>query len=226
MPGTSLLLGRPASEALCPANEQRARARDLFRRISRARFTLALAATLSTLATGAHAGPPPPVNFFGIQKTPLLYLTTSITTQAINQAPQTTQQQTYIFRDGTVLAAATAVDASTYGPSPSYASLWSLKLTPARLTELRTAINAAKAGSLRDCSQRAFPTPGNLSHDTVFTWFGRDTRKNTFIVRQAADQNCPLEVYQLLLSATTVGGGRFTDAPTNFALPPVVVTGD
>ena len=195
-------------------------------------FTLALAATLSTLAptagaaTEVGAGPPAPVNFFGTQKTPLLYLTTSITTQEINQAPQTSQQQTYIFRDGTVLASATAVDASTYGPSPSYASLWSLKMPADRLTELQTAIHAAKAGTLRDCSQRAFPTPGNLSHDTVFTWFGRDTRKNTFIVRQEADQNCPLEVYQLLLSATTVGGGRFTDAPTNFAVPPVVGTGD
>ena len=196
------------------------------RRTRSALFSLALAAALAIPRTVAGAAPTPPVNFFGTQKTPLLYLTTSVTTQEINQAPQTSQQQTYIFRDGTVLAAATAVDASTYGPSPSTASLWSLKMPADRLTRLQTAIQAAKAGTLRDCSQRAFPTPGNLSHDTVFTWFGRDTRRNTFMVRQEADQNCPLEVYQLLLSATTVGGGRFTDAPTNFAVPPVVASGD
>jgi hypothetical protein len=184
-------------------------------------FAITALATLES----ASAAPPRPVTFFGVQKTPLLYFTTATTIQEINQAPQTFQWQAYIFRDGTVLSSASTVDASTYGEFPSRAQISSKKLTPGRLAQLLAVIRAAKPASQPDCSQRAFPTPGQQSHDAVFTWFGNNDRQNTFMVRQDADQNCPNEVYPLLTAAlSTVGDLR--DSPTSFAVPPVVITPD
>jgi hypothetical protein len=184
---------------------------------------LALAALFT--AELASAAPPRPVPFFGSQKTPLLYFTTATTVEEINQAPQTFQWQAYVFRDGTVLSSASEVDASTYGEFPSRAQISSKKLTASRMTDVLTILRAAKPAQRTDCSQRAFPYPGNESHDAVFTWFGNNDRQNTFVVKRDADFNCPYEVSQLLsLAISLVGDIR--DSPNHFAVPPVVVTPD
>jgi hypothetical protein len=193
-------------------------------------FALGLTA-LASAAFGtfpvASAASLEPVNFFGTQKKPLLYLTESRAITMPDGSVQTYQHQAYVFRDGTVVGSDTGVDSNPNSKAPSAGSLWSIKLEKDRLASLSAALRAVKAGTMTDCSQATLSYPLNEHPDTVFTWFGQDGRTNTFTIRRHADLFCTnrQEVYNLL-TAAHVGVGRITDAPVNFSVPPPPISHD
>jgi hypothetical protein len=198
-------------------------------------LALVLTAATSTASAEEEASPNGPVNFFGTNKEPLLYITRSWSEDA-DGFKRTDQSSAFIFRDGTVLGTSNWINAHP-DARPSFMHIWSLTVSRDRIARLNAALRAAKAGTLTDCSlnfgevdlqttpTEQSPEPTNLP-DVVFVWFGRGQRTNSFTARKRSeDVICPSGIWELLSASNLGQTHAIFEPPVSFAVPllPLVV---
>jgi len=176
--------------------------------------TSVVAIGLGCLVAASAQPAGPPVNFFGTERSPLLYVSATSFANSLSLTPSEFEEW-YIFEDGTALATATHLDPGTLVPAANY--LASAVIPSAHLAQLRRALRGARPGAQKDCTRQ---TPFFLPKvDYLLTWFGASGRKNTFAVREADTSSCPAAVLEVVQAARLAAGYVWGNPTTRLEVP-------
>lgn len=171
-------------------------------------------AALLALAASEPGVAAPPVQFCGMPQKPLLTVDSN---NVLEFGGRQTRSSTFIFADGTVVDSEilnVTDPTNTQKTLPKTSRVARGTAGQDAFAALVSALAAARAGFARDCYYTLYDS-GDFT-DSRLTWYGRGSRKNTFLVstNSTTGPDCRQEINDLIDRIAAVRGSALASPAT------------